>query len=405
VKRIWVYLLPAIIGSFVSVQGQIDPETRRLIQLGYNQPLEGRGPIAAYGFYYYNKPEFFRTNLTLRVAIAPIYLDTDLGFTGLIGPNTDVAVGVAGGAYADSYAEVRRGVYERDESFPGHGGEISSSVYHRFNPGSLVPLWAIGRLAVRHTLYSKDGETADDFELPEDRTSVVFRSGLRFGGREPSLTAPLAMELSAWYEGHFRTRNHAYGFGNDRSIEPHTHLFWGRGLIRYTFDESRQLVDLSLTLGSSVNPDRFSAYRLGGVLPFSSEFPLSIPGYYYQELSAKNFVLFNGQYSVPLSPDKTWNLNLTAATGTVGYSRGLDQPGRWHSGVGGGITYASRSAAWFVTLVYGHGFEAMRSHGRGAHQIGLLFQYDFEAKRTGRLKQFQPGVSPYRSRGGERLFR
>ena len=30
--------------------------------------------------------------------------------------------------------------------------------------------------------------------------------------------------------------------------------------------------------------DRFSTCRLGGLLPLASEFPLSLPGYYYQEI-------------------------------------------------------------------------------------------------------------------------
>src|SRR6185295_13282229 len=78
------FLLPA----------QIDPEPRRLVQIGYNQSLEGASPIAGYGFIYYNKPNFISTNLTLRLVVAPIYLDTELGFRGLLGPKTDVGVGL-----------------------------------------------------------------------------------------------------------------------------------------------------------------------------------------------------------------------------------------------------------------------------------------------------------------------
>src|SRR5439155_11647859 len=115
-----------------NAQAQIDPERRRLLQMGFNQPIEGRGPIAAYAFFYYNQPNFLRTNLTLRAAIAPVYLDTELGFSGLLGSRTDVGVGLAGGGFADTYSEVRQGKLERDESFTGHSAEISTSVYHRF---------------------------------------------------------------------------------------------------------------------------------------------------------------------------------------------------------------------------------------------------------------------------------
>src|SRR5688572_10893401 len=80
------------------IDAQIDPEKRQLIHLGYNQPLQGRGPLAAYGFYYRNDPNFLNnTNLTLRMALAPLYVDTELGIRDLLGPNTDLAVGIDGG--------------------------------------------------------------------------------------------------------------------------------------------------------------------------------------------------------------------------------------------------------------------------------------------------------------------
>src|SRR5688572_13735220 len=96
--RVWA-LLVMVMGAQIAL-AQPDPEKRRLIQLGYNQPLEGRAPIAGYGFYYYNNPEFLRTNMTLRLAIAPIYVDSELAFKGVLTPNTDVGVGVAGGGFA-----------------------------------------------------------------------------------------------------------------------------------------------------------------------------------------------------------------------------------------------------------------------------------------------------------------
>ena len=41
------------------------------------------------------------------MAIAPTYVDSELGFKSLLGPNTDFAVGGAGGMFANSYQEVR----------------------------------------------------------------------------------------------------------------------------------------------------------------------------------------------------------------------------------------------------------------------------------------------------------
>jgi hypothetical protein len=399
----WVGLA-ALLGTQTAL-AQLDSESRKLIQLGYNQPLEGRAPIAGYGFFYYNKPDFMRTNLTLRLAVAPIYADSELGFKGVLTPNTDLGIGLAGGGFADSFSEIRGGKYFRDESFTGHGGEIGSSIYHRLNPDWRVPAWVIGRVGVHHSIYEEDSRTDDHFELPDDLTSMNVRAGFRLGGREPSMTSPLAFEMSVWYQGSFRERGQRYGFGNDRVVQDDSHLFWARAFLKYTFEESQQYFDLGLTLGTSINADRFSAYRLGGVLPLVSEFPLSIPGYYYQELSADQFALLNFEYSFPFTPRKNWRLNFYGATAPVDFLEGMEQEENWHSGLGAGVTYVSPRGAWFVSLVYGYGIDAIRKGGKGANQVGILFQYDFDAVDRYRFRRFEPNVSPYSSRGGERLFR
>ena len=96
---------------------QIDPVQRDLIQLGYNAAVEGHSPLAGYAFYYHNQPDFLRTNLTLRLALAPVYLDSELGFVHGLGPNTDFAIGLAGGGFADSYNEVDAGTYDPSRVF------------------------------------------------------------------------------------------------------------------------------------------------------------------------------------------------------------------------------------------------------------------------------------------------
>jgi hypothetical protein len=81
---LWLTLFAPFFAS-----AQIDPVKRDLVQFGYNQAFEGHQPLAAYAFYYHNQPDFLSTNLTLRLALAPVYLDSELGFTGAFGPNTD----------------------------------------------------------------------------------------------------------------------------------------------------------------------------------------------------------------------------------------------------------------------------------------------------------------------------
>jgi len=106
----WFYLLgvPGILCPFTAFS-QIDPVRRDLIQVGFNVAMQGHAPQSGYAYYYRNQPDFFRTNLTLRLAIAPTYLDSELGISHALGPNTDVGFGAAGGGFADSYAEISQG--------------------------------------------------------------------------------------------------------------------------------------------------------------------------------------------------------------------------------------------------------------------------------------------------------
>ncbi len=389
-------------GPFAAL-GQIDPVPRQLIQLGYNAAFQGHPPISGYAYYYRNEPNFLHTNLTLRLAIAPTYLDSELGIAQALGPRTDLGVGIAGGGFADSYDEIRTGVFRPSESFTGHGGEGSLSLYHCFNPDGLIPLNGVLRGTAHYSTYARDEGTAKSFELPPDHGIFSIRTGLRWGGKEPILFPSLAMELSVWYEGQFRTQSGRYGDTivnplGDRRLESYSHLFWAQSLLAYTMTNSGQSFFLSLTAGTSVNADRFSTYRLGALLPLVSEFPLSLPGYYYQELSAQKFVLLGGNYIIPLDKKRHWNVNFTATTAGVDYLNGLEQPGNWHTGVGGGVLYRSPSIK--IMLGYAYGVNAMRSGGRGAHSVGILMQLDLKRAKDAMLNPYDPS----RWRGIQRIF-
>lgn len=362
---------------------------RELIQLGYNAAFEGHPPLAGYAYYYRNVPDFLRTNLTLRVALAPTYLDSELGISHALSANTDLGIGLAGGGFADTYDEIRGGTFYPSESFTGHGGEVSLSLYHCFNPRQKIPLNGVLRGSAHFSTYARDDGTARGFEVPENRGTFSVRAGLRWGGIEPILFPSLAMELSAWYEGQFRAGTAPYGYAGDRyRIEAQSHLFWAQALLAYTFPKSEQSFYLSLRGGTSLNADRFSAYRLGALLPLVSEFPLSLPGYYYQEISAKSFVLLGGNYIVPLDKKQRWNINFTATTAGVDYVEGLEQPGRWHTGVGAGVLYESPSLK--IMVGYAYGVDAIRSHGRGANSVGVLMQLDLEHARRALLRPENP---------------
>jgi hypothetical protein len=361
----------------LSAHAQIDPEPRQLLHLGFTQSLHDDGPPARYLFYYWNRPDFPSTNQVLRLAIAPTYLDSELGLKGALGENTDLGLGLFGGAYAYDYDEVRRGNYYRDESFNGYGGGANVSVYHLFNPAGTVPLNGLVRGTVNYRAFGDRRDTAGDFEFPENQSFVTLRTGFRWGGMEPVLFPRLAMEISAWYELEHRTDSGSYGFAGDRDLEPTSHRFLGRAQLSYTTPKSEHYIIAGLMGGAVLDADRFSAYRLGGALPFTSEFPLYLPGYFYQELSTENFGLLYGSYSIPFGASKRWNVMAVAATALVDYVNGLEQPGHWHSGFAGGLGYTAKDRRWRALVACGYGVDAIRSDGRGGQDVALIFQYNF----------------------------
>ncbi len=367
---------------------QIDPASRSLLQLGFNSTIDGRGPVTGYVYYYRN---WLRTqDQTMRVALAPTYIDSELGLKRALGSSTDLGLGLSGGGFFDSYAEIRDGRFLRGESFTGHGAKATVAAYHDFGKWGPAPLAGILRGALRHARYMKDPETEPGFETPRAQTDFEIRSGLRWGGMEPLMLPQLAAELSLWYEGRLRTAPGTYGYAADRRVEPHSHLFWSRALMVYNLPRAEHRFAAQVVAGTSRRADRFSAFRLGGVLPMASEFPLWIPGYYYQEISAESFGLLGGSYFRPLSADrKTWMASLTAATAVVDFARGVEEGKASHTGVGMGLAYSSN--AWQALAEYGYGVNAVRGHGNGAHSVSLRVQFDFKHTRAP-LSGLTPGV-------------
>jgi hypothetical protein len=113
-------------------------------------------------------------------------------------------------------------------------------------------------------------------------------------------------------------------------------------------------------------------------LPLAVEFPLMLPGYYYQEISARRFVHLSASYVAPLSADHRWQLRLGAASAYVDYLPGLAQSGHWHTDLGPDLSFTSRSQVWRVILRHGYGSNALRDSQEGAHSVGVLYQYNFE---------------------------
>jgi hypothetical protein len=362
---------------------QIDPVDRHLLEIGYDQALVGHGPQAIYAYYYFNSPEFFGPDVALRVAVAPAYLDSEIGFKHLISPTTDVGIGVAGGAFGDNYYDVRQGKYIEAQSFYGDGGGGSVNIYQLLDPGALIPVNLIVRSGLRSSTYFRTAATSPDFALPKNQVNASAIAGLRIAGIQPTLYPDLALEVSGWFERQWHFEDDSYGIDYDRSISPYTNLYWLYAGLDYELKASGDRFSFATTVGGSTDADRFSAWRLGGDLPLVSEFPLEIPGYYYEELTATRFLHFHGTYSIPLDQDHRWNLQLEAATARLVYLPGFAQKGDWQTGAGCGIIFAPKRKPYEIALRYGYGFNAIRHGKDGAQSIGLLFQYDFNAGKKG----------------------
>ncbi len=373
-------IVASLFGLAFGAQAQLDPMKRSMLHLGYDQAFSGQGPQAAYAFYYYNDPDFLTTNKTLRLVVAPVYLDGELGFKQLLSPNTDVGIGFSGGGFSDNFYEVRQGHFYKEESFEGHGGGLSLNAYQRLNPDQKIPLSLIVRGGFRYSIFGESDRTAGNFDVPSDNKVLFVRTGLRFAGKEPVLYPQLGLELSVWYERQNRFDSESYGFAQDRQMQANADLYWAYAGVNYAWTNIGHQVSFAVTAGGSENADRFSAWRLGSVLPLGAEYPLSLPGYYYQELSAVRFVHLHSSYMIPLDAALRWQFRMEAATAGLDHLPGFQQSG-WQTGAGVGLSYMPKSQSFRAVLRYGYGFNARRTQGEGSHSVGILFQYDFEARK------------------------
>lgn len=385
-------------------RAQIDPERRRMVQVGYDRPLSGQGPIGAYGFLYANQPRFVRDDFTLRLAVAPTYIDSELGIRDFA-RRTDAGLGLAGGGFAESYSEVRKGQFFREESFDGHGLSATGSLYPKISPDSwVIPVGLVLRAGAHTKWYNTNKYTSRSFAPPPDHVDYRFRAGVRIGGSPPEVRPRRAAELSFWYQGYLRDRHGRYGFAGDRPLERRTHLFWTRALVAWRQESGRHL-RAAVEAGGSSTPDRINAYRLGGLLPFASEFPLSLPGYFNGELSARRYVLAGTDYLIPLGDTNRWATHVFANSANVTFLRGMDQPGPWNHGVGTGASYVSKGGALGVEVNYAYGINAIRAGGRGAHSVSLVAQIDLVAWKRVDPDRRPARRTPSKPEGLDWLFR
>ena len=98
-------------------------------------------------------------------------------------------------------------------------------------------------------------------------------------------------------------------------------------------------------------------------------------------MTATRFTHFYGSYSIPLDPTHRWDLRFEAATARLDYLPGFEQRSDWQSGAGAALTFAPKQKDYQIVLRYGYGFNAIRHGKEGAQSVGLLFEYDFNARK------------------------
>jgi hypothetical protein len=241
----------------------------------------------------------------------------------------------------------------------------------------MIPLTGILRETVTENSWAKSSDTSDNFELPDTQPILTTRVGFRWGGMEPVITPTLAMEFSAWYELEKRTDAGAYGYNHDRNLNNTPQRVFARTLLRFTTFNDQHYVAAGLQGGAAFDSDRMSCYRLGGVLTYTKEFPIYIPGYYMGEISAQDYGEAYAMYTIPFGPNKSWAISGGGAAAVVKYEDGMGQAGSLNSGVGGGLLYRAPSHKWRVMSLFGYGIQAKRSNGDGGYTLSLAFQYIF----------------------------
>jgi len=141
----------------VVVRAQIDPEPRKIVQIGYNQPLEGRGPAGGLRLPLLEHPGLPVTNRTLRLRSRRLTSTANSVSASASASRRTSRWASRAAASRIPSARCAAEKFIQGESFAGHGGEGSVSIYHRVNPSQEIPLNLILRGVVRYSAYVHEG--------------------------------------------------------------------------------------------------------------------------------------------------------------------------------------------------------------------------------------------------------
>jgi hypothetical protein len=360
----------------VPVAAQIDPEPRLNLQMGVEGPLKGNGILSGYAFVLWNRPHFLDRDLYLRTVFAPTFLISELVFDRWPAEGHAIGVGLAGGFFPYNFEEFRNGRHEEEESFWGHGGEAALTYYRRILLGGVLPLEGQLRLRPQYVAYERN-KTDARFRVPPDTAIYTGRVGLRLGGIPPELHPDLALEASVWYEPSYRVNAGTYGFPEQPQELAHfTQKAWARTGGIFTLFR-HHTVQGFFTAGTAEDSDALTSFRLGSALPFRSEFPLILHGYYIEEVFARRFWLLNLAYRFPVLPDsERIQLQLSFDYARVDYASGHELPRHGLRGVGIDLSLVLTRQIRFM-MGWGYGFDAPRNDSFGGQEAHALMEIKF----------------------------
>jgi hypothetical protein len=201
--------------------------------------------------------------------------------------------------------------------------------------------------------------------------------GLRLGGVPPELLPEVALEASAWYEATYRTETGTFGLPErPEPLESLTQRAWGR-LAAVVTPADGHTLDILLTAGGTRDADLLSSFRLGSALPFRSEFPLILRGYFVEEVFAKRFWLLNASYRFPAWPGaRGVRVRIGGDIAGVEYVAGHRLPRKHLRGVGADVSVAVTPRVT-VVVGYGYGVDAPHNDGFGGHEAHALIELKF----------------------------
>jgi len=372
-------ILPVLFLFFSFTAGkasaQIDPVPRSYLELGFEGPLRGNGPVSGYGYFLWNRPHFFDEDLYVRAIVSP-YIFLEAIRDNWPGKGQAIGISIGGGFFNNNFEQIQNGVYSRSESFQGDGAEASVSYYvHPFKIAGILPVEGLIRLGTQYALYDRTSDTSPAYRLPGDTFIHSARVGVRFGGIPPELVKTKALEFSLWHEADYRVKAGTHGSpGALKSTDHLTQQSWVilSGAMPVWLDHT---ASVSMTAGTTGDTDELSCFRLGSALPFRDEFPFILHGYYIHEIFARSFFLLNTSYRLRPVPDfDKIMLQLDWDYALVDYLPDHELRRHCLNGLGADIIFNLTKDLTF-SAGYGYGVDAPRHGGYGGHEINLLVEW------------------------------